>query len=210
MTISMRHIFERRIGLFPAAFTPTGELVADTYLGDYPHYYDGARGLTGWMLLSYGKAATASSSMPGFAPDRAADEDVRTWWSAASGTPGEWFQLDLGAAKRVEAVQVNHADQDAQAVGASTDGYRYAIDVSLDDRTWTTIVPVAATGRDAPHAYHVLPRATQARYVRIRNLHTPNRGRFSLYDLRVFGNAPGTRPAAVTRAEATRDTADPR
>jgi len=208
MTISVRHNFERRLGLFPTRFTASGELVTDTYLGDYPHYYGGSRGLTGWMLLSRGKAATASSFVEGFAPDRAADEDVRTWWSAKTGDPSEWFQLDLGGRKTIQALQVNLADQDAITVGASDGGFRYEIETSANGRTWRAIVPSSATGRDAPHAYHVLARPEQARFVRIRNLGSPNGAKFSLYDLRVFGNAPIPLPSVVSGAAARRDPAD--
>lgn len=210
MTISVRHIFERRLGLFPAYFVPSGELVTDTYLGDYPHYLDGRRGLTGWMLLSRGKPATASSAIPGFGPSNAVDEDVRTWWSAATSNPGEWFQLDLGGPKTIQALQVNFADQDANAFGASTEGYRYELDASADGRTWRPIVAAGATGLDAPHAYHVLARPTKARFVRIRNLQSPNGAKFSLYDLRVFGNAAGALPAPVKLAAAQREASDPR
>ena len=210
MTISVRHNFERRLGLFPTHFTASGELVSDTYLGDYPHYYDGSRGLTGWMLLSRGKAATASSFVDGFAPGRAADEDVRTWWSAKTGNPGEWFQLDLGGLKTIQALQVNLADQDAVTVGESDGGFRYEIEASTDGRAWRAIVSAAATGRDAPHAYHVLARPAQARFVRIRNLHSPNGAKFSLYDLRVFGTAPIPLPSVVAGGSAQRDPADPR
>jgi len=210
MTISVRHNFERRLGLFPTRFTESGELVADTYLGDYPHYFGGSRGLTGWMLLSRGKAATASSFVDGLAPDRAADEDVRTWWSAKTGNPGEWFQLDLGGRKTIQALQVNLADQDAVTVGESDGGFRYEIEASTKGRAWRAIVPAAATGRDAPHAYHVLARPEQARFVRIRNLHSPNNAKFSLYDLRVFGTAPIPLPSVVAGGSAQRDPADPR
>ncbi|GGB38291.1 endo-1,4-beta-xylanase [Sphingomonas metalli] len=210
MTISRRHIFERRLGLFPTRFTAGGEMVADTYLGDYPHYYDGARGLTGWMLLSRGKPATASSSLPGFGPERAADEDVRSWWSAASGSAGEWYRLDLGAGRTVEAVQVNFADQDADTVGMSRGGYRFAVEASDDGKAWRAIVPESRTGADTPHAWFVLPRATAARFVRVRNLASPNGAKFSLYDLRVFGHGAVPLPGRVTEASAVRDAADPR
>ena len=210
MTISVRHNFERRLGLFPTRFTESGELVADTYLGDYPHYYGGSRGLTGWMLLSRGKAATASSFVDGLAPDRAADEDVRTWWSAKTGNPGEWFQLDLGGRKTIQALQVNLADQDAVTVGESDGGFRYEIEASTNGQAWRAIVPADATGRDAPHAYHVLARPEQARFVRIRNLHSPNGAKFSLYDLRVFGTAPIPLPSLVPGGSAQHDPADPR
>lgn len=50
----------------------------------------------GWMLQSQNKKSMASSSLPGFESEKATDENVRTWWSAASGNAGEYFVMDLG------------------------------------------------------------------------------------------------------------------
>ncbi len=36
MTISVKHMFERRLGLFPVTFDADGTMHADTALGDYP------------------------------------------------------------------------------------------------------------------------------------------------------------------------------
>lgn len=210
MTISRRHIFERRLGLFPTRFTPTGEILADTYLGDYPHYVGGDRGLTGWMLLSRHKPVTVSSTLDGFPAANAVDEDVRTWWSAKSGGADEWFQVDLGAPKRIEAVQINFADQDSQGQGISQDAYDYVLEVSDDARAWRTVIDRSRTGKDAPHDYEVLPRPERARFVRLRNVHSPDGGKFSLYDLRVFGGGGGARPGKVGPARGVRDAADGR
>ncbi|CAN7657663.1 family 43 glycosylhydrolase [Phenylobacterium sp. LjRoot225] len=210
MTISRRHIFERRLGLFPTRFTAKGEILADTYLGDYPHYLDGDRGLTGWMLLSRSKAVTASSKLNEFPAENAVDEDVRTWWSAKTGGSDEWFQVDLGEPKQIEAVQINFADEGSAGIGISKDVYNYVLELSNDGRTWRSVIDRSAAGRDAPHDYEVLPKADQARFVRLRNVHSPDGGKFSLYDLRVFGRGYGAKPAKVGYAQATRDAVDGR
>jgi hypothetical protein len=210
MTISQRHNFERRLGLFPTRFTRSGELIADTYLGDYPHYMDGDRRLTGWMLLSRKKSVTVSSTLEGFAAKNAVDEDVRTWWTAKTGGTDEWFQVDLGALKRIEAVQINFADQGAKALGISQDTYRYMLELSDDGRIWRTAIDRSRTGRDAPHDYQVLLKADRARFVRLRNVHSPDGGLFSLSDLRVFGQGGGARPSRVGKAEVRRDPTDAR
>ena len=49
-----------------------------------------------WMLLSAGKKATASSFVDGHEPGRATEENVRSWWRAASENRSEWLQIDLG------------------------------------------------------------------------------------------------------------------
>lgn len=210
MTISQRYKFERRIALYPTYFTPSGHLMADTYLGDYPRYVDGNRELTGWMLLSLRKPVMASSTLGGHSAASAVDEDVRSWWSARSGGSGEWFQIDLDAPKRVEAVQINFADQDSQGDAISQDGFRYVLELSNDGSTWKTAIDRSRDGRDAPHDYEVLPQAQSARFVRLRAIHTPDGGKFSLYDLRVFGNGGGAPPEAVPTMTLVRDAADPR
>jgi hypothetical protein len=59
----------------------------------------------------------ASSTLGGFVPNFAVDEDLRTYWSAASGESTQWFETDLGAVSTVRAIQVNYADQDATIMG---------------------------------------------------------------------------------------------
>jgi hypothetical protein len=89
MTISQRNGLERRLGLFPAGALPDGQLVTSTYLGDYPQLAPGAvkdplaDNSPHWMLLSYDKSATASSTLAAkggrtFGVTNAVDENVRT------------------------------------------------------------------------------------------------------------------------------------
>jgi hypothetical protein len=210
MTISVRHMFERRLGLFPTWFTKDGELVTDTYLGDYPHYVDGNRELTGWMLLSRKTQVTASSSLENHPPENAVDEEVRTWWSARTGNLGEWLQIDMGAEKRIDAVQINFADEGSTALGRSTDMYKYKLEVSRDAKTWQVAVDHGERGKDSPDDYEVLPQAVRAHYVRLENVHSPNDANFSISGLRVFGSGGGRAPAKVSGVKAVRDSADAR
>ena len=68
--------FERRINMFPTKFEADGQMWASSRFGDFPQYMptkkvDDINSLfTGWMLLSYRKPATASSTMGEFAADR--------------------------------------------------------------------------------------------------------------------------------------------
>jgi len=210
MTISVRHMFERRLGIFPTWFAKDGELVTDTYLGDYPHDLGGNRGLVGWMLLSRKKNVMASSTEANHEPEKAVDEDVRTWWSAKTGNPGEWLQIDLQTEKRIDAVQINFADEGSTALGKSQDVYLYKLEVSPDAEHWKTVVDHEQHGRDSPHDYEVLPRDVMARYLRLTNVHSPNGAKFSVSDLRVFGVGDGLVPETVYGVETVRDAADPR
>jgi hypothetical protein len=64
------------------------------------------------MLLSDQKKGPVSSAQVGHGAELAVDENVRTWWSAATANPGEYLQIDLGDVYAVHAVQVNLADGD--------------------------------------------------------------------------------------------------
>lgn len=68
------------------------------------------------------------------------------------------------------------------------------IELSRDGRVWRTALDRSVNGADAWHDYEV-PKAEHARFVRLRNVHSPDGGEFSLSDLRVFG-----RPAALNSA----------
>jgi xylan 1,4-beta-xylosidase len=213
----IKNKFERRLGLYPAGFDADGQIYTNTAFGDYPQYVPRAKrnqlagGFTGWMLLSCGKSATASSSLPDRGPAFAADENIRTYWSAATNAPGEWFQLDLGAVHTVRAVQVNYADEGVEVFDKQGPGFyhQYRILHSRDGKTWRTLVDKSQNRRDVPHDYVELPRAVRTRYVKIVNDRMPS-GKFALSDLRVFGEAAGNPPAAVQNFRVERRADDPR
>ncbi len=88
--ISNLALFERRINMFRAGFDKDDVMFTDTYLSCLPQYLPGedngdasTNNLKGWMLLSYGKPATASSSHPNTPLELAFDEDMKTIWSTA-------------------------------------------------------------------------------------------------------------------------------
>jgi len=156
------------------------------------------------MLLNYAKPVRASSTLGGFVPNLAVDEDIRTYWSAATGDSGEWFESDLGAPSAVRAVQVNYADQDAAVMG-KVPGlcHRYRLLASADGERWTVIADKSANRADVPHDYIELHDPVEARHVRIENLHVPT-GKFALSGLRVFGLGRGARPEPVRSFTALR------
>jgi xylan 1,4-beta-xylosidase len=217
MTISVRHMFERRLGLFPAGFTADGQLFCNTYLGDYPQFVPGAEASParnnspGWMLLSCNKSATASSALDQFPVKNAFDEDIRTWWSAASGKQGEWLQVDLGKPCRIDAMQINFADQGMTNLGRmADDSYRYYVQVSNDGKRWSSGLERGDSRLDSPHDYVQLDEPLTARYVRLVNVHMPGGGLFSISGFRIFGNGLGKAPAEANELEAVRDGSDPR
>ncbi|MEW5978775.1 MAG: family 43 glycosylhydrolase [Acidobacteriota bacterium] len=204
ISIAVKNNFERRIAMWPAGFDQDGILYCNTAFGDYPYRLPHAKGqdhlrgmFAGWMLLNYAKPVRASSTLGGFAPNLAVDEDIRTYWSASTGERGEWFETDLGAVSTVRAVQINYADQDAAVMGKVAGLFhQYLLLTSVDGRQWKTIADKSDNRADVPHDYVELPKPTEARYVRIENLHVPT-GKFALSGLRVFGLGPGAKPGPV-------------
>lgn len=209
--------FERRVGLWPAAFAPDGQMMVSTRFGDFPHYVPDHRVadpealFTGWMLLSYRARATASSTLGDFAADRVTDENPRSFWVAADARPGQTLTLDLGAEKTVRAVQVNFADYKAGRYADAPDIYTaFKLEASTDGAHWSPIAETE-TGegrRDRPNAYFELPAPVRARYIRYVHDHIGG-AHLAISDLRVFGSAGGRAPAAPGRIAAVRD-ADPR
>jgi len=210
IAISVKNNFERRLGLWPAGFDDDGLLFCNTAYGDYPHTLpDGPANhlqsrFTGWMLLNYGKPTRVSSTYGGYVPNHAVDEDIKTYWSAASGGAGEWFESDLGSVCTVNAIQVNYADQHAAIMGKDPYIYhRYVISASIDGRKWTTIVDKRHNRTDVPHDYVELPTPVKARFVTIENVHVAA-GKFALCGLRVFGKGNGSLPDSVRNFVALR------
>lgn len=195
--------FERRISLFPTRIGPDGELCSDTRMGDYPIVIPDCplgdrppRLQTGWNLLSYRKPVTASSELPDFPAVNAVDEDIRTWWSAASGAPGEWLQLDLSARCEIRAVQVNFAEQDIRFPEDQAPCIQYRLLGSDDGLSWRELVDKSDSNRDAPHDYIQFPEPVSARHIRLVNVHMPFGGNFAIRGLRLFGCGNGTKPEA--------------
>jgi hypothetical protein len=217
MRISIKHMFERRLGLFPAGFDADGHLFCNTVFGDYPlklpdRKWDPWRDpFAGWMLLSYRKPARASSAEAGQPPELAFNEDVRTYWSAASGAAGEWLETDLQEPCLVHAVQINFAEHRCRQYGREGAPlcHRYLLEASADGRTWQKVLDRRDGVGDTPHAYCELSEPLPARYFKLTNFGMPGGGTFAVSGLRIFGKGPGPLPAPVTQLRAGLDPADP-
>ena len=200
--MSVKNTFERRLGIWPAGFDKDDVMWCNTAFGDYPHYLPDTSTpgkFTGWMLLNYDKPVMVSSTYGNYTPNKAVDEIMKTYWSAASGNKGEWIQTDLGAVSTVNAIQINYADQDVDSdrLGKRTDQYhQYKLYYSIDGKKWNVMVDKSSNKTDIPHEYVELAKPIQARYLKLENIHMPT-GKFALSGFRVFGNANGAKPDAV-------------
>lgn len=215
--ISQRLRFERRIAFFPTFFTETGNMYALTDLSDSPYVlpdkevdFQNEAPWTGWRILSEGKKATASSELADHPATAAADNKIKTYWSAQTGTEGEWLTIDLGQKDLVHAVQTNFADHDFGFFDKATpkSPYKYTIEYSTNGTRWHLLADKTSNDTDNPHELIVPTKPVKARYIRITNK-TNLDGKFSIFDLRVFGIAPGAAPAPASGLAATRS-ADPR
>ncbi|MDR2466416.1 MAG: family 43 glycosylhydrolase [Prevotellaceae bacterium] len=214
--LSLKYKFERRIALYPAGFDDDGVMYCNTAFGDYPCRTPRGKAdhtksrFTGWMLLSYGKRMTASSSDGEHLPQNASDENIRTYWSAASDKRGEWLQMDLGATKEVRAIQINYYDHKATQYNKAMDIYhQYRVLHSLDGEAWELLIDKSDNDTDVPHDYVQLREPVSTRYLKLENIHAAA-GHFALSDLRVFGSAGGSPPPKVSSFKVNRSTSDPR
>ncbi|MBF0546394.1 MAG: family 43 glycosylhydrolase [Candidatus Riflebacteria bacterium] len=199
IALGVKNNFERRIGIWPADFDKDGILKVDTAYGDYPCYLPGTKKehFSGWMLLNYKKPVRVSSTYGSFNANNAVDENLKTYWSAATGDKDEWLESDLGNVCEIHAVQINYADQDAEFLGKSLGvSHRYQIYSSQDGFQWKLMIDKSANKTDVPHDYVELESPVQARFVKIVNVGMPT-GKFALCGFRVFGFGKGEKPTAV-------------
>jgi hypothetical protein len=203
--LSVKNNFERRLGIWPTGFDKDDVMWCNTAFGDYPCYLptSGDKNyvdvFTGWMLLNYKKSITVSSTLGSYAANNANDEELKTYWSAATNNKGEWIQSDLGNVSTVNAIQINYADQDVDSdrLGKVNDQYhQYKLYYSPDGKKWNVLVDKSNNKTDVPHEYVELAKPVEARFIKLENIHMPT-GKFAISGLRVFGNGNGAKPDNV-------------
>ncbi len=138
-----------------------------------------------------GRPTTASGQEnDSLGPEKAVDGDSTTRFSS-SFSDGQWWQVDLGSAKTIDAVELNW-----EAAYAS----QYTIATSTDGTNFTT----AATeniGGPGLHTTSFAPRS--ARYVRITGNTRATQFGISFWDARVLGPASGPPPSDLARGKTT-------
>ena len=210
MRISVNHDFERRVGLWPAGFDADGELFCNQRYGDWPMAAEGDPWRDpAWMLLSVDKAASASSFLTGHEPEKATEENVQTWWRAATSSRDEWLCVDLGKAFDVHAVQMNFADDTidipcpgeirpgSQARYIEENDYvtQWKLEGSADGESWFVIADKSAAETDLSHDLIVSEQGFKAQYLRLSDVAVPYGQTPCVSGLRVFGLGDGEKPA---------------
>lgn len=215
MRISMNHNFERRVGIWQTGFDKDGVMFCNQRYGDWPiHMEEGemdAWAEPDWYLLSYQKTMTASSFAEGKGPELAADENVQTWWRAATKQPGEWLMMDLGEIMDVHAVQINFADDkmDVPIPGNLRGGMqgryideaqhltRWKLEGSIDGESFFIIKDKSQAQTNLPHDFTVIKEGKSVRYLRLTIHEVPYQQPACISGLRVFGKGNGEKPAAL-------------
>nr|WP_317039244.1 discoidin domain-containing protein [Mucilaginibacter sp. L294] len=191
-------------------------MITHTEFGDYPMVMpdhkikDISELFPGWMMLSYKKAAQASSILEGHPVSFAFDEEIRDYWSAKTGHKGEWLSVDLGKGATVKAVQINFAENNTQLFGR--DGIlaqQYLIEYSADNKVWKKLIDETNNTEDLTHQYHVMKTPLQIKYLKVTNYRVPG-GTFAISGFRVFGSRSGKKPTKVNSFQIARDAADAR
>lgn len=216
MTISQKHIFERRLGLFPSFFDAQGSLYSSTKFGDYPMKIPQKKIagfdeiFSGWMLLSFNKRVQTSSMIDSLPSANMNDENIRTYWAAETGNAGEYAIMDLGEAADIYAVQINFAEHNTDIFGIQKNlSHRYIIEYSDDGSNWSILIDKSNNKTDNSHDYTQLPTKVSAQYLKISNLEVPG-GHFAISGFRVFGKGHGNKPGKVGQLKAKRNPDDRR
>lgn len=214
MRISINHTFERRVGIWPAGFDADGELFCNQRYGDWPMAIDQAKQDPwkdpDWYLLSYNKTVTASSAEEGKGPELAADENVRTWWRAATEESGQWICMDLGDVCDVRAVQVNFADDkidipapgeirgttQARYIEEAEQITRWILEGSEDGEHYFVLEDKSGATTSLPHDLVVKEDGVKARFIKLTVLEIPYDQKPCISGLRVFGIGNGEAPKA--------------
>lgn len=104
--------------------------------------------------------------------------DTSTRWSSADGTPGHWWQVDLGKNHLLESVNTLWEYDGVN--------FRYFVSISLDGASFTTVIDKTADTRTARARTDMFPTPTCTRFVRITKTDTTGYWAI-LYTVNVLG-----------------------
>lgn len=209
MAVNVNIGWERRIGMFPTFFDADGLMHSNTRFGDYPHYapnvFDKNGAFTGWMLLSYKKPVTVSSTLENFDGKNLVDENVKTYWVAETNDENQWIDIDLLRSSEIKAIQVNYNDYKSNLYGKVPGLFhQYIVEGSVDKISWFTLVDQLNNTNDVPNDYNEVTTHQKARFIRFKNKHVPM-PYLSISDIRVFGMGNGKLPKSVSKFTVDRD-----
>ena len=136
--------------------------------------------------------ATASSFQTGNEVAKGNDGSLTTRWCAVTSTFPQWWRVDLGASHTLHSVTINW-------YSSSSRSYKYRIEVSNDDSTYTTVVDKTGntTTGDTTDTF-----AATGRYVRV-TVTGASAGWASFYECSVYRELTKVEFGAAVRAALT-------
>ncbi|WP_055711440.1 alpha-L-fucosidase [Streptomyces torulosus] len=128
--------------------------------------------------IAAGRTATASSeeTSKGNTAAKAVDGSTATRWCANNANTGNWLKVDLGAVKSVTGARI--------AWELDATNYRYRVEGSTDNATWTTLADRTDTTSTSQVQTVVL--SAQARYIRVTVTGLPSGVWASIRNLEVY------------------------
>jgi beta-galactosidase len=135
--------------------------------------------------LSQGKPVTASSFQAGNDPSHGNDGNSSTRWAASDATYPQWWRVDLGGVQPIVAAVISWYNSSSRA-------YKYRIEISNDDATYTTLVDNTgnSTFGDTTDSF-----LAAARYVRVTVTGvSPTGGWAGFYECQILGAPTLTYP----------------
>ncbi len=223
MRISVNHMFERRVGIWPAGFDSDGELFCNQRYGDWPQdislLRDNPWSEPEWMLLSYGKTVSVSSNQP--SAKNVTDENIQSYWKADSYDKSPQITLDLEDLCQVNAIQINFADDmglvdlptGKELQGDKDQGRyieerkfftRWLLEGSQNHEDWEILMDKQDAETDLPHDFLVWEEGKKVRYIRLTVLELPYKQVPCVSGIRVFGNKNVNKPAKAIVTSAKR------
>lgn len=214
--VSVNHMFERRIGLYPAGFDDAGTLFCNQEFADYPVVVPTSEedpwGLTGRLMLQVPVALRSSSSHPDHPSTLAVDENVRTHWQAQTSKTDEWLELEFPVGTTISAIQVNLTDAEPTAPPSAPEDWHFdghdqrtfwaedfatplTAAVSEDGEHWTDWAGAKASVN--VHHFRSSTEPVPVRFLRITAERTPLGGPLAVTGVRAFGHGVGPVPEQV-------------
>jgi alpha-L-fucosidase len=128
--------------------------------------------------IAAGKTVTADSqeTSKGNLATKAVDGETSTRWCANDGNTGHWLKVDLGSTRSLTGTRI--------AWELDKTNYRYKIEGSTDNSTWTMLVDNTATAGTSQVQAAVFQ--AQARYVRVTVTGLPTGAWASIRSLEVY------------------------
>jgi len=86
----------------------------------------------------------------------------------------------------------------------------YTVQFSNDNKNWSLLIDKSNNTVEIHHDYTELAKPVKARYVKLTNVFTPDKGKFAVKDMRIFGNPEVAKFTKVSNVKVVRNPQDHR